>query len=314
MSNIIRIKRRLDDGSVSAVSGAPASLYNAEMAFNEVDNTLYYGRGDNGSGVATQVVAIGGKGYIDTLVSNTSASLLTTINENLSTVLGADISALSANLNSINELANSLSGDAQFAVTVNDRLNFLDGSSGNLTPRVGALEANFVALTGASQVTVLGTIADQDKNAVDITGGTITGITELTVNGTASVSETLTVTGLATLNGGLTVASGTTQVGILNASGAVDFDSTLNVDGKATLESLEVTNDADFKSDVRVDGTFEVGSGSATLFVEAGKVGINTETPSEALDVVGNGKFSGDLMGTSGTSKITGFEMDGGSF
>jgi len=51
MANIIRIKRRLDE--VGALSGAPPSLLNAELAFNEVDNTLYYGRGDDGSGTAS---------------------------------------------------------------------------------------------------------------------------------------------------------------------------------------------------------------------------------------------------------------------
>ena len=57
MSNIVRIKRR-----VSGAAGAPASLANAELAFNEVDKVLYYGFGDNGSGAATSVQAIAGPG------------------------------------------------------------------------------------------------------------------------------------------------------------------------------------------------------------------------------------------------------------
>ena len=57
MSNTIRIKRR-----ISGSPGAPASLFNAELAFNEVDGTLFYGKGDNGSGLATEVIAIGGAG------------------------------------------------------------------------------------------------------------------------------------------------------------------------------------------------------------------------------------------------------------
>ena len=58
MANQIRIKRRASTGS----AGAPASLLNAELAYNEADNILYYGYGDNGSGVATSVVAIAGSG------------------------------------------------------------------------------------------------------------------------------------------------------------------------------------------------------------------------------------------------------------
>ena len=58
MANTIRIKRR-----ASGSSGAPGSLENAELAFNEVDDTLYYGKGTGGAGgTATTVEAIGGKG------------------------------------------------------------------------------------------------------------------------------------------------------------------------------------------------------------------------------------------------------------
>ena len=49
-------------------------------------------------------------------------------------------------------------------------------------------------------------------------------------------------------------------------------------------------------ADLTVTGNFEVGSGISTLFVGSGVVGINTETPSEALDIVGNGKFSGTVQ------------------
>lgn len=59
MANVIRIKRR-----VSGEAGSPSSLSNAELAYNEVDNILYYGKGDNGSGGATSVIGIGGEGFL----------------------------------------------------------------------------------------------------------------------------------------------------------------------------------------------------------------------------------------------------------
>ena len=59
MANTVRIKRRAAGGA----SGAPASLQNAELAFNEQDDTLYYGKGTGGAGgTATTVIAIGGSG------------------------------------------------------------------------------------------------------------------------------------------------------------------------------------------------------------------------------------------------------------
>ncbi|MEX1197804.1 MAG: hypothetical protein WEB57_08105 [Pseudohongiellaceae bacterium] len=63
MSNTIRIKRRAAGGS----PGAPSSLENAELAFNEQDDTLYYGKGTGGSGgSASSAMPIGGPGaYVD---------------------------------------------------------------------------------------------------------------------------------------------------------------------------------------------------------------------------------------------------------
>lgn len=59
MANTVRIKRRAAGGA----AGAPTSLQNAELAFNEQDNTLYYGFGTGGAGgSATSVIPIGGSG------------------------------------------------------------------------------------------------------------------------------------------------------------------------------------------------------------------------------------------------------------
>ena len=68
MAVTFKIKRRASNGS----SGSPTSLASGELAYNEVasDNTLYYGYGDNGSGVATSVVAIAGAGAYATLSGN----------------------------------------------------------------------------------------------------------------------------------------------------------------------------------------------------------------------------------------------------
>lgn len=57
-NNVIRLKRRPTGGA----AGAPASLASGEVAYNEVDDILYYGFGDNGSGVATSVKSIAGLG------------------------------------------------------------------------------------------------------------------------------------------------------------------------------------------------------------------------------------------------------------
>jgi len=61
VANTIRIKR-------STGSSAPTSLANAELAYAEGTNILYYGTGTGGAGgSATSIEAIGGDGYYSTL-------------------------------------------------------------------------------------------------------------------------------------------------------------------------------------------------------------------------------------------------------
>ena len=55
----ILIKRR-KEGAV----GPPSTLLNGELGFNEVDQVLYYGSGDDGNGNATDIISIAG-GFTD---------------------------------------------------------------------------------------------------------------------------------------------------------------------------------------------------------------------------------------------------------
>lgn len=73
----VRIKRRASGGG----AGAPSSLANAELAFNEQTNILYYGTGTGGAGgLATSIIAVGGSGafattsYVDSAVAGVDVS------------------------------------------------------------------------------------------------------------------------------------------------------------------------------------------------------------------------------------------------
>jgi hypothetical protein len=57
MADILRIKRRYTGGA----AGAPTTLANGELAYNEVDDKLYYGKGNN-AGQATSIIPIAGPG------------------------------------------------------------------------------------------------------------------------------------------------------------------------------------------------------------------------------------------------------------
>lgn len=118
MANTLRIKRRLAGGA----AGAPASLKNAELAYNEQDNILYYGFGDAGGGNASSVIVIAGKGAFMDLTSNQTIAGTKTFS---STITGS----ISGNAGTATALAASrsisITGDISWTV------NF-DGS-GNAT-------------------------------------------------------------------------------------------------------------------------------------------------------------------------------------
>ena len=71
MANTIRIKR-------STGSSAPTSLENAELAFSEGNEILYFGKGTSGAnGSATSIIPVGGKGkYFDKETTQTANHIL----------------------------------------------------------------------------------------------------------------------------------------------------------------------------------------------------------------------------------------------
>lgn len=74
MPNTIRLKRRAAGGA----AGAPTTLATTEPAYNEQDDVLYLGKGDNGSGVATSILPVGGKGaFVDLTSAQTVAGIKT---------------------------------------------------------------------------------------------------------------------------------------------------------------------------------------------------------------------------------------------
>jgi hypothetical protein len=73
MANTIQLKRR-----GSGVAGAPAALKSGELAHNEVDDTLYVGKGDDGTGNATSIIPMAGAGsFVDRSSSQTLAGVKT---------------------------------------------------------------------------------------------------------------------------------------------------------------------------------------------------------------------------------------------
>jgi len=131
MSNTIRIKRRASSGG----AGAPASLENAELAFNEASNILYYGTGTGGAGgSATSVIAIAGNGaFVDTSTTQTVGGTKTFSN----TITG------------------SVSGNAGTATAL---------ATGRTIAITGDLAYTSPSFDGSSNVTATGTLATVNSN------------------------------------------------------------------------------------------------------------------------------------------------------
>lgn len=66
MPSTLRIKRRASGGA----AGAPAALKTSEIAYNETDDILYIGFGDDGGGNATSIRSFAGAGAFTALTGN----------------------------------------------------------------------------------------------------------------------------------------------------------------------------------------------------------------------------------------------------
>lgn len=163
MSNTIRIKRRAAAGG----AGAPSSLANAELAFNESSNILYYGTGTGGAGgSATSVIAIAGNGAFVDLSTNQTIAGTKTFS---STITG------------------SISGNAGTATT------WATARDLSLT---GDATATLASVNGSANVSAALTLATVNSNV-----GTFT---KVTVNGkglvTAATAATLADLGTTNAN------------------------------------------------------------------------------------------------------------------
>jgi hypothetical protein len=97
----------------------------------------------------------------------------------------------------------------------------------------------------------------------------------------------------------------------LDVTGSIRTTSNLFVDGNTTLGNASGDTVTINASTVAIPNTLDFDSGLLFLSSALNYVGINQASPSEALDVIGNGKFSGDvqvvggdLTTTSGTATL----------
>lgn len=299
MANTIRVKRR-SSGAV----GAPASLENAELAFNEVDDVLYYGKGTGGAGgTATTIEAIAGKGaYLalsgDQTVAGTktfSSTITGSISGNAGTVTNgvyttgsyADPSWITSI--SGTKVSGNISGNA---ANVTGTVAIANGGSG-ATTAAGARTAfgattvggNFFTLTNPSAITFVRINADNTVSTLDAatfrtaigagTGsGSVTSValalpSFITVSGSP-------VTTSGTLTGTLASQTANTVFAAPNGSAGAP---TFRALAAADIPTLTAAKISDFDTQVRTSRLDQMAAPTASVSMNSQKItGLATPT------------------------------------
>ena len=243
MANTLRIKRR-----ATGNAGAPTSLENAELAFNEVDNILYYGKGTGGAGgTATTIEVIGGIGAFTTLTGEqtisgnktfTGAVIVPTPSANTHAATKAYVDSAVSGATIANTAVTAASyGGAGTVAT------FTVQSDGRLTAAANAT----ISIT-ASQVSdratnlVTGLTGTANEIAVSNSG---VGAVTLSLPANVTISNNLTVTGDLVVNGNTTTLNTATLVvedkNVVLANVATPTDTTADGAGITILGATDKT-------------------------------------------------------------------------
>jgi hypothetical protein len=286
MANTIRVKRR-----ASGAAGAPAVLENAELAFNEVDNVLWYGKGTGGAnGTATNIIAIGGDGaYLNLSGTQTITGTKTFTGEvDLS---GATVSGFTTTGGVV------IGGD----LTVNGTtttINSVTVSSEDKNIELGATETPTDAGADSGGITLKGT-TDKTINWLDATDAwTFSEHVDLAagksyyINGTAVLSATAlgsgvtgsSLTSVGTLHAGIwqagvigTSYGGTGQSSYLDGEILIGTSTTGGL-AKATLtggDGMTVTNgngSITISADLKTNGGLVIESGQVAVDLGASAI------------------------------------------
>jgi|688.fasta_scaffold06877_5 hypothetical protein len=207
MSNVIRIKRR-----ASGSAGAPSSLMDSELAYNQVDDTIWIGKGTGGAGgSATTIEAIAGKGAFLAL----AGSQVVTGDKEFSGAIdfsgtieidGVELTATAAELNKLAGVTQGVASPGKALIV--DSSKDLDLDGGDLTV------ANF---TASGNVVISGNL-------------TVNGATTVINSTTVSVDDKLIELGStaspsdATADGGGIVLKGTTDKSIIFTDATDSWD------------------------------------------------------------------------------------------
>lgn len=316
MAVTLKIKRRASSGN----AGAPAALKSGELAFNEntSDKLLYYGYGDDGSGNATSVIAVGGAQIANGSLENSSLTLNSNsvslggsltldsddVGEGSTNLYYSDARSRAALSGSGGVVYNSSTGAFTLGSVPNSALsNSSITINGVATPLGGSTTTTSVTGGLGTTVTLQGTAGEV---AVATSGTTFTfGLPDdVNVTNDLAVGGDAVITGDLTVNGAL-VSLSTTEVKVEDKNillGDTSSPSDTTADGGGiTLKGasdysivwVDSTNSWTFNQNVNVTtGGLSIGGTSV----------INSSRVVSNLAITGSG------------NTIDNLEIDGGTF
>jgi hypothetical protein len=295
MPNVIRIKRRAS----SSGAGAPSSLANAELAYNEATDIGYYGTGTGGAGgSATSVVAVFGPGAFLGLSSGLTQTAAGTY-----TFSGGVTFSSTVALGSSATATTPAADDNSTAVATTAWVqNEIAGFAGGTVTSVALTVPNFLSVTG-SPITTSGTLAVSlaTQTANTIFAGPTTG------SAAAPTFRSLTADDIPSLSGVYIPMSGSAT-----PTGTYTFSGTVNVTGTFQLGSTSVTSSAAELN--LVDGSVAntVVNSKAVIYGSAGQIAATTIATTGNATVGGNLTVSGNLTvdGTVTTVNSTTITVD----
>jgi hypothetical protein len=278
MASEIRIKR-------SASTIAPSSLKSGELAYSYANNAdkLYYGRGDDGSGNAQAIVAIGGKAYVDlldhtagTLVANTA--IIVNEDKKINELLVDDITINSNEIKAVADVNLVLSSSGTGKVAINS-------GSDQFTLPLNRGSAGYVLTTAAD-----GTTAWQQSSS------------QLTIEGDAGSStvnlltDTIAFTGVAPLSTSIigtavqfNIAAATTSAVGVASFNSTDFSVT---EGAVSLNSEAVQD---------IVGGMVTGNTEQGVTVTYDDTGAKLNFSVNNFDII----VQGDVTGTATVTNLT---------
>ena len=288
MANTIRIKRRS-----SGNSGAPSTLKNSELAYNEVDDVLYYGRGADSSGDAVTIPAIAGPGAFTTLATAQTISGNKTFTGSLN-FSGATIDTVSTsgdvtvggNL-TVNGTTTSLSSTVLEVEDKNIELGKVT------TPSDSTADGGGLTLYGSTNKTlnwVDSTDAWTSSENVDLASGKAYLINGTSVLNSSTLGSGVTGSSLTSVG---TLTSGTWQASTVGTS----FGGTGFAAGYSQGELLIGNSSGGLSRATLTGGTgVTITNGNGTITIDA----ADQQTAGDGIDINGSGVISVDLKANGG--------------